>query len=146
MPPPVISRLRVTGGGFGIWCCAGFALALAFPAAAQAQTTTVAEFLAKTEMLRTGGAAALQSPDIVHLRTEMAAVIEAYRADLARQHAAGQPPHSCPPPRGQAKLGSNDLIREFRGIPVAQRGMSIRDAFYAMMLKLYPCPAQALAH
>lgn len=116
-------------------------MALALPAAAQAQSTTVAEFLAKTEMLRTGGAAALQSPDIVHLRTEMKAVTEGYRADIARQRTAGTPPHSCPPPRGQAKLGSNDLIREFRGIPVAERGMSIRDAFYAMMLKLYPCPA-----
>jgi hypothetical protein len=124
-----------------MWRCAGFALALALPATAQAQSTTVAEFLAKTEMLRTGGAAALQSPDIVHLRTEMKAVTEGYRADLARQRTAGEPPHSCPPPRGQAKLGSNDLIREFRGIPVAQRGINIRDAFYAMMLKLYPCPA-----
>lgn len=139
-PPHVRLRKGVTGGGFRMWRSAGFALALMLPAAAQAQTT-VAEFLAKTAALRTGGVAALDSPEIMRLRAEMKAVTEGYRAELARQHAAGEPPHSCPPPRGQARLGSNDLIREFNAIPPAERGMSIKDGFYAMMRKLYPCPA-----
>jgi hypothetical protein len=117
-------------------------LVAAVPATAQAQTT-VAEFLAKTEALRTGGAAALQSPEIMQLRAETAAMIDDYRALLAQQKARGETPHSCPPPKGQARLGSNDLIREFRALPAADRGMAIRDAFHAMMRKRYPCAAYA---
>jgi hypothetical protein len=104
---------------------------------------TVAEFLAKAEVLRTGGPQALESPDIRLLRAEMTAVTQDYRAVIVRQQADGAPPDSCPPPRGRLGIGSNELIREFRAIPLAQRGMSIKAAFHALMAKRFPCETSA---
>lgn len=119
-------------------------LALVVPATpALAQAMTVAEFLAKAELLRKGGAAALELPDIRALREETIAVMRDYRVDIARQREAGETPHSCPPPRGGTGLGSNEVIRAFNAIPPDQRGMSVKDAFYAMMLKRYPCEGQS---
>jgi hypothetical protein len=141
MMQPLSGRLRQrqTGGGLRVMAlgAAGMMLAAAMPA--QAQGMTVAEFLAKADMLRKGGAAAMELPDVKQLREETITVMRDYRADIARQSEAGETPHSCPPPRGEARLGSNEVIRAFNAIPPDQRGMSVKDAFYAMMLKRYPC-------
>lgn len=137
-PPPVFPIKGMIGGGLF------FAASLAMPGmAAQADGMTVAEFLAKADVLRTGGPEALESPDIRLLRAEMTAVTQDYRAAIARQQADGTPPHSCPPPKGRLGLGSNELIREFRAIPVAQRGMGIRAAFHALMARRFPCGGSA---
>lgn len=108
-------------------------------AALPAEAMTVAEFLAKANALKARGIFAMGSPDIKLLQDEMAGIRAAYRADLARQAAAHQPPHSCPPPVGQTKMSSAQFVTELERIPVAQRGMSMRTAFYAMMRRLYPC-------
>ncbi|MGK6318479.1 hypothetical protein [Sphingomonas sp. DT-204] len=108
-------------------------------AVAQQLPMTVADFIARTNALRTMGAAAAQSPELQQLKAEIAGVIAAYRADLAAARQAGQPPHSCPPPRGHTGMTSTDLIREFNAIPPADRGIGVRDAFYAIMKKRYPC-------
>lgn len=126
------------GGGLFLALCT-----TASPAAAQSGGMTVAEFLAKADVLRTGGPQALESPEIKLLRAEMTAVTQDYRAAIARQQADGVSPDSCPPPRGRLGLGSNELIREFRAIPLAQRGMSIRAAFHALMAKRFPCEGSA---
>ncbi|MCP3730479.1 hypothetical protein M9978_08555 [Sphingomonas sp. MG17] len=110
---------------------------VALPASAQAMS--VAEFLAKVSGLKAKGLFAMGSPDIKLLTTEMKAVGEAYRTDIEGARAAGRTPHSCPPPKGKAKLTSKDLLSEFEAIPAAQRGMSVKTAFYAMMRKRYPC-------
>lgn len=111
--------------------------ALVLPASAQAMS--VAEFLAKANALKAKGFLALGSSDIKLLRTEVERASDAYRSDLATAKAAGRAPHSCPPPKGQAKIGSNELLAEFEKIPTAQRSMSVKTAFYAMMKRRFPC-------
>lgn len=111
--------------------------ALLLPASAQAMS--VAEFLAKANALKAKGFLAIGSSDIKLLRAEVERASDAYRSDLASAKAAGRAPHSCPPPKGQAKIGSKELIAEFEAIPAAQRGMSVKSAFYAMMKKRFPC-------
>jgi len=101
--------------------------ALLLPMSAQAMS--VAEFLAKANALKARGFLAIGSPDIKLLKGEMEGVANAYRADI----------RSCPPPKGKAKIGSKELIAEFEAIPAAQRGMSVKSAFYAMMKKRFPC-------
>jgi hypothetical protein len=111
--------------------------ALLLPASAQAMS--VAEFLAKANALKAKGFLAMGSPDIKLLRTEVERASDAYRSDLATTKAAGRAPHSCPPPKGKARIGSKELIAEFEAIPAAQRGISVKSAFYAMMKKRFPC-------
>ncbi len=111
--------------------------ALLLPMSAQAMS--VAEFLAKANALKAKGFLALGSSDIALLRTEVERASDAYRNDLATASAAGRTPHSCPPPKGQTRIGSNELLAEFEKIPAAQRGMSVKSAFYAMMKRRFPC-------
>lgn len=108
-------------------------------AALPAQAMTVAEFLAKAHALQARGVFAMGSPDIKLLTDEMDGIRSAYRADLARAAAAHRPPHSCPPPVGQSKMSSTEFIAELERIPAAQRGISMRTAFYAIMKRRYPC-------
>ena len=96
--------------------------ALVLPASAQAMS--VAEFLAKANALKAKGFLAIGSSDIKLLRTEVERASDAYRSDLASAKAAGRAPHSCPPPKGKAKIGSNELMAEFEAIPAAKRNMS----------------------
>lgn len=107
--------------------------------AAPAQAMTVADFLAKVQALKAKGPMALLSPDIGLLKREVDSASAAYRADLAAAAAAGKRPRSCPPPKGQVKLGSDELIAEFEKIPPARRGISVTSAFAAMMHRRYPC-------
>ncbi|MGV3456905.1 hypothetical protein [Sphingomonas sp.] len=111
--------------------------ALVLPASAQAMS--VAEFLAKANALKAKGFLAIGPSDIKLLRTEVERASDAYRSDLASAKAAGRAPHSCPPPKGKAKIGSNELMAEFEAIPAAKRNMSVKTAFYAMMKKRFPC-------
>jgi hypothetical protein len=137
-PPPIAPLRRMIGGGIFM----GMAALLASAGSAQAEMT-VAEFFAKAQMVRAMGAGAAESPEYRELQRHVAGVTAAYRADLARQRAAGEPPHSCPPPRGQAGLTSTDLLREMRALLPQERGMSVKQAFYAMMLERYPCEGSA---
>ncbi|WP_044334153.1 hypothetical protein [Sphingomonas hengshuiensis] len=115
---------------------AAFALCLV---AGSAQAMTVAQFLAKANALKAQGMTAMFSPDVALLKNEVAGISNAYRADLEAARIAGRKPHSCPPPKGQVKMGSSDLIAELEKIPPAQRGMSMKRAFYAIMQRRYPC-------
>lgn len=119
----------------------GFVIvAAAMLAPVPAQAMSVADFLAKADVLKAKGMGALFAPELKQLRTEMEGVSNAYRADLVRQKAAGQPPHSCPPPKGKVKIGPRELLGDFQAIPPAQRATtSVKDAFYGTMKKRYPC-------
>lgn len=123
-----------------IWTI-GLALAVALlPAAAQAMT--VATFLSKADTLKSRGLLAIGSPDIKLLQDEMKQVSTAYRDRLVADRTAGRPPHSCPPPKGKAKLNSDELLAYLRTIPAAQREtMSMQTAFFALMAQRYPCRA-----
>lgn len=119
------------------------ALAMLAPMAAQAMT--VADFLAKVQALKARGVLALGSPDIAVLKAEIEQAATAYRANLAREKAAGKKPSSCPPPKGSVKLSSDQLVADFSMIPPAQRGQSVTTAFAAAMTKRYPCPPAVTA-
>ncbi|MFL9839685.1 hypothetical protein ABS767_01805 [Sphingomonas sp. ST-64] len=106
---------------------------------ASAQAMSVAEFLAKANALKAKGFLAIGSPDIQLLKSEMETVANAYRTDIDGARKAGRTPHSCPPPKGKANIGSKELMAEFEAIPPAKRGMSVKAAFYAMMKKRFPC-------
>lgn len=109
------------------------------PVAAQAMT--VSEFLAKADALKAKGVLALASSDIGLLRQEIASASDAYRAGLAAQVAAGKKPSSCPPPKGTAKITSDDIIANFKSLPTARQKANVKDAFAAFMTKRYPCKA-----
>lgn len=114
-------------------------LAALAPVAAQAMT--VSEFLAKADALKAKGVLALASSDIGLLQQEIASASDAYRAGLAAQVAAGKKPSSCPPPKGTAKITSDDIIANFKSLPAARQKANVKDAFAAFMTKRYPCKA-----
>lgn len=118
-----------------LFLAAGGLMLVAVPA----QAMSVAEFLAKVNALKAKGAMAMFSPDIGLLKQEIEGASVAYRSDLAAAAAAGKRPGSCPPPKGTVKMGSNELIAEFEKIPPAQRSVSVKDAFAAMMARRFPC-------
>lgn len=108
--------------------------ALAIPATANAMS--VADFLTKADALKAKGMAAMFSLDVGLLKAEITGASTAYRADLA----AKKLPRSCPPPKGSAKMSSDELIANFRTIPAAQRPLtSVRTAFGNYMVKRFPC-------
>lgn len=107
--------------------------------AVPAQAMSVAEFLAKVNALKAKGAMAMFSSDIGLLKQEVEGASAAYRGDLAAATAAGRKPSSCPPPKGQAKIGSSELIAAFEKIPPAQRNISVKAAFATMMQQRFPC-------
>lgn len=110
------------------------ALTLMLPVAANAMS--VADFLGKADALKAKGMRAMFSSDIGLLKAEVQNAATAYRADVA----AGKPPKSCPPPKGSAKMSSDELMANFRTIPAAQqKTTAVREAFYAMMTKRFPC-------
>ena len=113
------------------------------PVSAQAQSMTVDEFLTKAYALKKKGMFALLSSDLPPVRAEVKAVATSYRSDLKAERAAGRPPHSCPPPEGseQAKIKPEVFLAELEKVPPAQRSMSMKTAFYAIMKRRWPCPA-----
>ncbi|OYY66149.1 hypothetical protein [Sphingomonas sp. 28-62-11] len=114
------------------------AICAIMPVAAHAMS--VAEFLAKTDALKAQGVLAMASPDIGLLRDDIGKASDAYRAGLAAEVAAGRKPSSCPPPKGTAKVTSDDIIAAFRALPASQRARtSTKVAFASFMTKRYPC-------
>lgn len=110
---------------------------IALPAAAQAMT--VQEFLDKAAALKAKGVLALGSSDITLLRDEIKSAGAAYRADLARQTAAGKKPSSCPPPVGKTGITSDEIIKDFSALPAPQRKQSVKAAWAGLMARRYPC-------
>jgi hypothetical protein len=116
-------------------------LAAAPLTAAQAQSMPVSTFLAKADALKKKGPLALLSGDIKVLKAEVQNSAQAYGKDVRAARAAGKLTHSCPPAGTKLSMNSNELLGHFDSIPPAQRGMTVKAAFYDMMKKKYPCPA-----
>lgn len=115
-------------------CCSLFVTACSAPA----QSMTVDDFLTKRSALRAQGAAAAGSKDAALLQREMETIKRAYRGDIVAARRAGKTPHSCPPSNGKA-LTEDQFFAELERIPAAQRKMSMKDAFYSIMLRRFPC-------
>lgn len=107
--------------------------------ATPASAMNVAEFLAKAKALQARGMLAMFSSDYSLLKQEMLTIGAAYRTDIEAARAAGRKPHSCPPPKGQAKMTPKELLADLEKIPASQRGMSMKAAFYGIMARRYPC-------
>jgi hypothetical protein len=120
---------------------ATFAALAALIVAPVAQAMTVAEFLVRAEKLQAKGILAPLYADFGVLKAEMKGITRGYRAELAAAQAAGRAPHSCPPPKGTpaAKIKPEELLGELKKIPVAQRSVSMKAAFYGFMKKRFPC-------
>jgi hypothetical protein len=116
----------------------GVAAALAVSVAVPAQAMSVAEFLARARALQAMGALAPLYPDYELLRGEMRGIVAAYRADINAARAAGRPPHSCPP-SASPQITAERLLAELERLPLAQRRMSMKAAFYGYMKRHYPC-------
>lgn len=108
--------------------------------AADAQTMSVATFLAKAEALQKKGAMALFSSDIGKLKGEIVNSGKQLREERLSAEKAGRKPATCAPPRGKASIGSNELLAHFRSIPPAQRNQPVKAAFASLLRKKYPCP------
>ncbi len=111
------------------------------PAAAHAQTMTVAEFLAKADALKKKGAMALFSSDIGKLKNEIVNSGKQLRTERLVAQKAGRKPAFCPPEKGKGSINSDELLAHFQAIPPAQRGISVKAGFASLMRKKYPCPA-----
>ena len=116
---------------------AAMLLAVTAPAVAQDRPMTAGEFLARAEALEKKGMMALLSSDIGRLKREIKDTGRALRAHQEAERKAGRRPAHCIPE--EASINSGELMRHLRAIPPAQRDMSFRAAFAALMQKKYPC-------
>jgi hypothetical protein len=107
----------------------------ALPGVALAQNMPVSTFLAKADALAAKGMMAMFSSDVTALKSEIQMASAAYRTNPA-----SRAPRSCPPPQGQAKISSDEIIAAFRTMPPAQRTtISVKMAFTELMIRRYPC-------
>lgn len=109
---------------------------LSAPAAAM----DVATFIAKGEALKAKGMLAMFSSDLKDIRAEAKEAARLYQLDKEARAKAGLPPNSCPPPG--AKLGSMEFFDELKKIPVAERGMPMKDGMAWVSRRKFPCPAK----
>lgn len=123
--------------GFVRVTVAGCLLVVAVPA----QAMTVADMLAQVDRFQKMGMMAMfKKKEIKALFGEVQLVADAYRADVTKARAAGDTSLGCPPPPGQGRMSSDQLIAHLRSIPADQRAqMPFKTAFYGMMKQRFPC-------
>ncbi|WP_438728966.1 hypothetical protein ACR9YC_01405 [Parasphingorhabdus sp. DH2-15] len=101
---------------------------------------SIATFLQKADALKAQGILALSSSDIELLKNEIEGASKLYRADIQKARKTGKTPHSCPPPKGQSSINSDQLLNHFRSYPANNRSrISVKTALYDLMKKRYPC-------
>jgi hypothetical protein len=118
-----------------------FTVVAALLATAPAQAMSVADFLTRVEKLQGMGMMAMfKKNEINALFGEVKLVSEAYRADVTKARAAGDTSLGCPPPPGQGKMSSDQLIAHLKTIPADQRAQTpFKTVFYNMMKSRFPC-------
>lgn len=102
-----------------------------------AQAMTVQEFLTRVAALKAKGIMALMSPEVGRLKGEVGAIQKAWESDQAVAKRAGRP-LACPA-KGQRRMSQDEFLTALEGIPPAQRGVSMKTAFYAILKQRYPC-------
>ena len=113
-------------------------LLVAAPAYAAPGDLSVAAYLAKADALKAKGMMAMMSSDVGLLRDEVGAAGKAYRARLAADKKAGNPPLACVPER--MGINADQLLTHLRGYPVAQRPkITIKVAMADWIERTYPC-------
>jgi hypothetical protein len=119
----------------------GFTVMAALLATAPAEAMTAADFLARVEKLQGMGMMAMfKKKEINALFSEVKVISESYRADVTKARAAGDTSLGCPPPPGQSKMSSDQLITHLKTIPADQRAQTpFKTVFYNMMKSRFPC-------
>jgi len=114
------------------------ALIVLVPVSASAMS--VAEFIAKGEVLKAKGMGAMFSPELKSIMTELKATGTSYRTDLEAARAAGRTDLGCPPPKGKGRMTQQEFTTAFAAVPLAERATtSVKTVFYRMMKTRYPC-------
>jgi hypothetical protein len=117
-----------------IFVCA--AALLAFPAYAQTEGPTVADFLGRVQALIQRGEAAAGSPELQRVRDDVAAAGRALRARQQAERAVGMPPTLCLP---EQAVADNELLTFLAALPTDRRSMPLVDGFADYARSKYPC-------
>jgi len=109
---------------------------------AAAGDMSVAEFLPRAEKLKGKGAMAIFSrAELKALGAEVGGAIKANKAEREAAIRAGRRPDYCPP-AGGVKLGADEILAEFRRVPVAERRRTtVRQVMKTMARRRWPCRA-----
>lgn len=102
---------------------------------------TVGEFVAKADSLQRRGMLALFSSDLRLLKAEAKRDLDAFAPQLFTRT-----PPACPPKQGDKfnfTFTVDELLRFYRSIPPARRGISASEAFGEFMAAKYPCRRRA---
>ena len=106
----------------------------------------MADVLSKAEALQRRGVLAFFSSDLRLIKAEAQRDLEAFGADYFAARQSHRLLPACPPKDGPNSLkitvDTDELLRFYRTIPPARRGMSSRQAFAEFMSRKYPCPRQ----
>lgn len=111
------------------------ALAIAVPAAAQAQMT-VREFN-QIAADAPRDASAFLRPSVRRAASAMEEAFKAARAEEAAARRAGRTPPFCIPAR--TNISPNDVVRRMAGIPASRQNQSLTQAVRAWMVERFPC-------
>lgn len=112
---------------------------VAMPSALYAQNMPLNDFLKRATALEKKGPLALLSSDIGVLKRELEKSEAQLLIEQAAASKAGRKDATCFP--DSSNISSNELLRDFRSIPVARRNISVKAAFKGFLQKKYPCPS-----
>ena len=110
------------------------ALMLAAPADA---AMTVGGFLARAEVLRAQGFAAVLSPDFQLLREEARVAKDQLKAENARRVAARKAPIACVP-EGET-IGIEEMLDRLAALPAADQRRPLKDGYAKVIARKFPC-------
>lgn len=118
---------------------AALTVALASPTVA-ATPMTAGEFLARAEPLMAKSQISLLfSSEARRLMGVVRGSAQALRAQQDADRAAGRPPATCLPPKGQAEIGATELIGYMHALTPAQKSQSFDSVFRSFAARKYPC-------
>jgi len=114
------------------------ASALMSAGTASAQTMTVREFLTTADRIPRNPTALLRS-DTRRLLREVETAGKTLKTEYDTAVAAGRQTAYCRPER--VRIGADELLARFNGIPEGRRSISVTQAMREWMIARYPCPA-----
>jgi hypothetical protein len=118
-------------------------LLAAFPLAS-GSAMPVSTFLEKADRLEKKGPLALFSGDLKLLTNQVKADFASLRTDRLAAKAAGKPTAWCPPEK--VAMSDKDVMAAMRAVAPAERAQTAtRGALRAMLIRKFPCKAQAAA-
>jgi hypothetical protein len=113
------------------------------PAVAAPGDMSVAEFLAKANVLKSRGMLAVLSPDYRMLKKEGAGAVRAFNARLAAERAEGRP-SSCPP--SAIRADTDVVLNHLRTYAANERDRTdLHQAVADYYRRTWPCRAPTLA-